>query len=178
MELVQAIKHKQYKQMKALYLEAFPANERKPFWLMKRKQKQKETNMWCIMDGQAFIGLAITMEVDDLVVLDYFAICKELRGKGYGTKALGALKDMYQDRKLILEIEDVETEGPDQEMRVKRKSFYLANGLKEMGVKVTLYGVDMELLGVNCKVTFAEYKNVYTTLYGSAPDKYVVSRDA
>lgn len=176
MELVQASKHNQYAQMKKLYMEAFPANERKPFWLIKQKQKSGESNMWCLMEGKDFVGLAITMEVEDLVILDYFAIDSELRGKGLGSKALSCLKEMYQGKRLVLEIEDVEQENPEREMRLKRKAFYLANGLSEMGVKVTLYGVDMELLGVNCLVDFDEYKKVYTTLYGSAPEKFVVQR--
>lgn len=176
MELVQARKYKQYKQMKDLYKEAFPASERKPFWLIRKKQKSGQTNMWCLMDGQSFVGMAITMEVEDLVLLDYFAIYREKRGLGYGSMALDLLKQMYEGKRFVLEIEDVDSKGPDQEMRRKRKQFYLSNGLSVLGVKVTLYGVDMELLGVNCKVTFQEYKKIYTTLYGKAPEQFVVLR--
>lgn len=178
MDLIQATKHRQYKQMKKLYKEAFPANERKPFWLIRKKQKSSETNMWCLMEDGIFVGMAVTMEAGDVVILDYFAICKDLRGNGYGAMALKSLKEKYVGKRFILEIEDADVPGLDQEMKRKRKTFYLSNGLSQLGLKVTLYGVDMEVLGVNCNISFSEYKNVYTSLYGTAPDKFVVLRQS
>lgn len=45
-----------------------------------------------------------------------------------------------------MEIELSELEGPGQELRSRRKQFYLRNGMKETGVKVCLFQIPMELL--------------------------------
>ena len=74
--------------MKKTYIEAFPRSERKSFRLMKGKAKQGVMEFLIILEKHQPVGIAITVLHQDLVLLDYFAIHRSCRGKGYGSKAL------------------------------------------------------------------------------------------
>ena len=53
------------------------------------------------------------------------------------------------------------------EERKRRKQFYLSNGMTPMNVFVDLFGVDMELLGFDCSLTFNEYHDFYRDNYNA-----------
>lgn len=160
--------------IKKLYMKAFPLNERKPFKLIKQKAKGSMSDVWMLDEGGEFMGLAITMNVDDMVLLDYFAIHEKKRGSGYGSKALKLLQEKYAGKRFFLEIESVYEEAEDIAMRKRRKSFYLCNGLAEIGIMAKLFGVNMELLGFGCKVSFEEYRGLYRQIYGTWAEKNVI----
>ena len=87
-----------------LYKEAFPRSERKPFSLMERRERFGHMEILSI-EEEGFLGLAITVLHEDLVLLDYFAISSGARGQGAGGRALSLLKKRYAGRRLFLEIE-------------------------------------------------------------------------
>jgi len=165
---------KDWRDIKQLYNGAFPANEKKPFWMIRLKNKQNTADVWVLEDENAFAGLAITMNGGDMVLLDYFAVDAGKRGRGIGAQALRILQEKYSGRRFFLEIESVEKASEHQAERLRRKKFYLANGMRELGVNVTLFGVDMELLGYNCDVSFEEYRGLYYNAYGNWAAKNVV----
>jgi hypothetical protein len=70
----------------------------------------------------------------------------------------------------------VDEPGETQEERQRRKKFYLTNGMQVLGVQVTLFGVDMELLGYNTEVNFDEYRGLYFDTYGNLAAKNVLER--
>ena len=150
-----------------LYMEAFPANERKPILMIRRMFKNGKADVWVLNDpADKFVGLAITLNGKDIVLLDYFAIDKKRRSGGWGSKALEQLQKIYSDRRLILEIERCDLPSENQKERIRRKAFYLRNDMQELGIPVNLFGVEMELLAYDCKVTFEEYKGIYVDAIG------------
>ncbi|MBQ8199003.1 MAG: GNAT family N-acetyltransferase [Lachnospiraceae bacterium] len=165
-----------WKAIKQLYRSAFPLNEKKPFWLIKSKYEKGQADVWVIEKENSFAGMAITMNGGDLVLLDYFAVCADKRSGGIGGEALKSLQEKYSDRRFFLEIESVDKPSPKLPERLRRKKFYLTNGMQEMGVNVKLFGVDMELLGYNCAVSFEEYRNLYLNTYGNWAARNVVDR--
>lgn len=148
-----------------LYMEAFPASERKPFALIYKMLRAGKTDVWCLMEQGAFRGLAITINSPKEILLDYFAVTKHHRGQGIGHGALKAILAHYADRGVFLEIEDPELPGADQSLRQRRKAFYRSCGLEELGVKAVLFGVPMELLGVRCAMTFEKYRDFFRQYY-------------
>lgn len=160
---------RQMSQIKKLYKRAFPRNEKKPFFIIKQKQKTGSVEILSLDDGE-FAGLCITMLNDDVVLLDYFAIEEGVRGKGYGGKTLTKLRERYKGKKLFLEIEQPDEAADNNEERVRRKQFYLRNGFLEAGIYVRLFGVDMELLCYDCELNFQEYFNLYRSIYGNFID--------
>ena len=52
------------------------------------------------------------------------------------------------------------------EQRMRRKQFYIKNGMTEMKMMVNLFGTNMEVLGHGCKLEFVPYRAVYEHTYG------------
>lgn len=166
MHLLQTTTSTLYDQMQALYLEAFPKCERKPFSLMQETQAKGQVDMWSIMDGETFVGMAVTMKDKDLVLLDYFAIQEEFRGRGYGSRALQLLYRQYEKERFFLEIESTQVDCENKTQRESRKAFYLRNGLQEVGISALVFETQMELLARDCTLNFKEYQEIYEHIYG------------
>ena len=148
-----------------LYRSAFPRCERKPFSMIYKMSRAGKTDTWYVTDEGRFVGLAITINGPDRILLDYFAIHDKCRNGGYGSQILKQLIAHYAPKSLFGEIENVVDEGEDLPLRKRRKQFYLRNGLREMGVMVYLFGVKMELIGTGTPLTFDEYRNFYADNY-------------
>ncbi|WP_294908230.1 GNAT family N-acetyltransferase [uncultured Ruminococcus sp.] len=154
------------KEIEYLYLTAFPKNERKPFDLILEKCNNGSIEIISIQnDNSNFLGFAIMILHDDMVLLDYFAIAPESRGQNLGSTALKMLFERYNNKRFILEIENTEIESDNLEERKRRKAFYLKNGMSVMPYKVNLIGVEMEILTHNCEVTYEEYYSIYENTF-------------
>lgn len=173
MRLIKAEKSAQWKKIHKLYEEAFPDYEKKPFWLIRLKNMQKRADVWYLEEDGRFCGLAITMSAPGRVLLDYFAIDGSLRGKGFGSKALKVLQEQYSNCHFFLEIESIYDTCDNVEQRMRRKQFYLKNGMTEMKMMVNLFGTNMEVLGHGCKLDFETYRAVYEHTYGKRVMKNV-----
>ena len=139
-----------------------PETERKPFEMILELEKQGKSDVFSIdNENNQFLGLAITLYDDNVIILDYFAINPEYRGKGIGGKAIDILKNKFKDKKFLLEIETTDIISADIKNRIRRKNFYLRHGLKAMPYKVNLLGEIMEIMTFNCEVTFEEYHSVF-----------------
>lgn len=147
--------------LQRLYTHAFPRAERKPFAVIRRMFREKKSDIWCILVDGKFAGLATTVNGDDLILIDYFAIDEKRQGQGFGRAAMECLLSLYRDRGVFLEIEAPDRPGLDQEQRKKRKEFYLSCGFSELGVKAKVFGVYMELLGIRCQLDFQAYRRFY-----------------
>lgn len=159
--------HSDWRKIKQLYKIAFPRYERKPLWIVRMKHRKGEADIWILEHEGEFAGFAITVNELDMVLLDYFAISQDKRNIGLGGTALKALQQMYVGKRFFLEIECIEVKAANNKERIRRKAFYLQNGMTEIGVKANVYTVDMELLGYNCDITFEDYKKLYYASYGN-----------
>lgn len=166
MGLIQARKLSQWRKIYKLYKSAFPGYEQKPFYLIWLTHKKGCVDVWAIEDEGDFSGLAITMNAGDMVLLDYFAIAEGKRGSGIGGKALRELQGHYKGKRFFLEIESVYTQAENLPERIRRKRFYLSNGMTEMKLMAKVFQTDMEVLGYNCTLNFKEYRSVYDQAYG------------
>lgn len=148
-----------------LYHAAFPASEKKPFSMIVSMHKKGKSNVWyCEKDGK-FAGLVITINGADKILIDYLAVNGKRRSQGIGSVILQEMRQRYAGKGVFLEIEMVDAAADNFEERKHRKQFYLANGMTEMNVFVELFGVDMELLGYDCSLTFEEYREFYRINY-------------
>ena len=148
-----------------LYKTAFPCEERKPFGKILSMVKEGRADLWTVrMDGR-FAGFAATVNTPSLVLLDYFAVKKSLRGRGVGREALGLLNGAYLNRGFFVEIESTFEDAENLPQRQKRKNFYVGCGMKPMDTEADVFGVRMELLGVRCHLNFEEYHDFYRDHY-------------
>ena len=166
MQLVKATTKAQLKAIRTLYEEAFPDYEKKPFWMIRLKNKQGKTDIWYLEKDGVFAGLAITMNTKELVLLDYFAVDEKRRGKGLGSEALKALQTYYNGRRFFLEVESTYDECENAEQRKRRKQFYLKNNMTETKIMAKVFKTNMEVLGYGCQLDFPTYRFVYEYVYG------------
>ena len=153
--------------VKTLYRSAFPKEERKPFWLIRKRAKQGSMEILTVSNDNCFAGLVITVLYRNLLLVDYFAISPEARGQGIGSQALKAICDRYQGKHLFLEIEKPREDAKNQAQRLQRKRFYLHNGFTECGVDTVLFGIEMELLCYRCSIHPEDYLALYRSFLGA-----------
>ena len=165
MELIRPGKISHWRSLYRLYREAFPASERKPVAMILRSYRSGKSDIWCAVENGRFAGMAITINSSETVLLDYLAVCKKSRNNGIGSAILQRLQQRYAGKGVFIEIENPYADCPDHTLRQRRKAFYLRNGFAPMGVMVYLFGVEMELLGINCRLSYAQYHSFYRDNY-------------
>ena len=159
--------------IKELYMQAFPPEERKPFSLILAKAEEGSMEILVMEEEDGtFLGLAITILYKDRVLLDYLAVAPEKRGQNVGSRTLAALAIRHAGKRMIIEIEDPETEAPNTAERMRRRAFYLKNGLLLMPFYVMLFGVRMQILAT-APVTFAEYHEIFPAVFSEKSAKNV-----
>ena len=166
MKLIQVKTPYQWLRFCLLYRRAFPSSERKPVSIIRKKQKEGTTDVWYLERDGKFVGLVATINSPEIILVDYLAIHDACRGNGNGSLALKKLREQYAGKGVFVEIECLYEDADNYEERCRRKQFYLRNGMKEMHTTAKLFGVDMELLGYDCQLSYEEYHEFYRTNYG------------
>ncbi len=95
----------------------------------------------------------------NMLLLDYFAVCEEVRGKGYGSVALELLKADYMNYDgMLFEVEDDDAAETEAEMQLRRRriSFYERNGVVMTEQRSRAFGVDFRLMVMNLGKTSEE----------------------
>jgi len=156
-----------------LYQAAFPASEKKPFSMIRAMYNKGKSDVWYCVENGKFSGLVITINGPDKILLDYLAVAKKRRGQGIGSKMLKKMREQYTGKGVFLEIEIVDEAADNYEERKRRKQFYLSNGMTPMKVFVELFGVNMELLGFDCYISFEEYRDFYRDNYNEWAAEHV-----
>ena len=83
--------------------------------------------------NHAPVGYFVLREYKSILYLAYFAISKELRSKGIGSKALAKLIDgEKKDHQIVVEFEAPPGSEPN-DLSARRRAFYLRNGFYETG---------------------------------------------
>ena len=80
---------KDKKKIKEIYNEAFPAVEKKPFFLFRRKH----VKLYALIDDEVCVGLFIAVEHKDMVFIDYFAIDKKLQRERIWKYCINLIKE-------------------------------------------------------------------------------------
>lgn len=157
----------QLRDLKRLYRKAFPASEKKPFWLIRKKQREGITEILGLVNEEdRLVGEIITIAWQDLLLVDYFAIVEDVRGQGCGARALRLLQERYRNQRILLEIETPDIPCKNGKERVRRKHFYQSCGMESMDYHVGLFGVEMEIMTFQCPVSFDEYHGIFAGVYG------------
>lgn len=150
-----------------LYQKAFPKEEKKPYWLIRKCERLGCGRNFIIKDESGnFLGIAFIIYNNNLALLDYFAIDTKLRGQGVGTLALGIIKELFSDIPLVLEIEDPELSSENKEERIRRARFYEKCGMITMNYRISLFGVDMRILSSGANVSYEQYHNLLSEVFG------------
>lgn len=156
---------KQWADIYKLYQKAFPRAEKKPFWMIVKMHRKGASDVWRFTRDGKFVGLIITINGENNILLDYLAVEETQRGTGNGTEILQKMRSRYAGKGVFLEIESVYEDCDNKAQRLRRKHFYEKSGMTSMEVFVWLFGVKMELMGFDCSLTFDEYHAFYRDNY-------------
>ena len=156
---------KQWAEIYCLYQKAFPKSEKKPFSMIVRMHRKGASDVWRFTRDGKFAGLIITINGDQFVLLDYLAVEESCRGTGIGSEILQLMRSHYVGKGVFLEIESVYEDCDNKAQRLRRKHFYEKNGMTSMEVFVWLFGVKMELMGFDCRLSYADYHAFYRDNY-------------
>ncbi|MFT6901295.1 MAG: GNAT superfamily N-acetyltransferase [Colwellia sp.] len=119
-----------------------------------------------LYENDNWIGLIYLTEYKNAVFVHFFAIAEFQRSSGYGSKVLQALKDMYPQNRVVLNIEEIDAQKENYSQRVKRKSFYLTNGFSSSGYIVKEPGEQLEMLIQGGNISKQEIEGIYKNLLG------------
>ncbi len=126
--------------IKSLYGSAFPENERCDFnYLINERYSDYE--MFAITKENNFIGFVFIAFYKDIAYVNYFAIKEEFRGCGYGSMALGLLKEKFHDYNIMLSIEK-----PVSEIQKRRLRFYQRNNFFITGFELKSNNVEFQVM--------------------------------
>lgn len=154
------------KQVKALFLSAFPKEERPPIRLLYRRSRQGKASFRAVMEGEKFVGLALTTGSSQVKTLMFLAIDDACRGKGYGSQVLRMMGEEFADVPFFLCAEPLDDNAPNREERVNRLRFYAGNGFEEIGLRVKEAGVEYTVLTPGQPLTLAQYREAVRVFFG------------
>ena len=129
--------------------------------------------MYSLYDGDIWCGMAYMIRFQDLVYIFYFAVDSNLRGSGYGTKAIKAILEKYKGQRVFLALEDWKEEAKNHQQRIKRHNFYQKCGLKNLPYRLKEGSMTYAIMGVNGIVEPDEYKAMVDNYLGW-PLRYLI----
>lgn len=161
------------RRIRQLYKQAFPAAERAPFFLLKRRAAQGRADCWSLTEGSQWVGMAYVLRRQDLAYLFYFAIDGSSRGQGYGTKAIEALLEQYAGCRFFLALETLDEHAENYADRLRRHCFYLRRGLTDRPYRIKEASVTYDMMGTGGSVAPEEYKSLVDAWLGR-PWKWLI----
>lgn len=142
-------------QLEAVYgsymIKDFPKSELPPLQVLRNRVEQGFYDcLGLFEDGtlRAYGHLARNRERGYLL-LDFLAVCKDVRGGGYGSHFLRLLGEYYQEENGIFlecESERASASQEDWQVRHRRIHFYEKNGCYVTRTKELLFGVEFDIL--------------------------------
>ena len=161
------LKKEQWKEIKEIYMEAFPKQERKPFFVLKHSVKSKKARIFTATDDQTLMGFVMVIPYEDMVMVDYLAVSEKIRSRGTGSFLMKEICKYFSGKKVVLLIERLDEKAANQEQRISRRKFYFKNGFTSSGIFTTGAGGDMEILNFGGQVSPERYLELQKYALGS-----------
>lgn len=134
----------------------FPPKERRPLsniLFLMRKGVYQGIGLY---EEEALLAYAFLARdaASGWVLMDYYAVRGDLRGRGYGGTFLRLLGERYRESAgILVEAESVRSAqtAEEQAIRKKRIRFYRNNGMHTADFYCLLFGVEYEILYLPCE---------------------------
>ncbi|MGE4353079.1 MAG: GNAT family N-acetyltransferase [Oscillospiraceae bacterium] len=106
-----------------------------------------------LFEDDKLLVYAFFVKTEKYLLLDYLAVDRSVRGKGFGSLVLRYIAQMpeAQERILILEVEDPDFSENERDRirRIRRIGFYRHNGMCDLGIKTQVLTDNYLLLGAS-----------------------------
>ncbi|MDT2926294.1 GNAT family N-acetyltransferase [Lactococcus lactis] len=127
-------------------IDSFPEFERMEIDTILKFSTETASDFMGIYDNDFPIGFYFLVKNKNSGYIFYYAIDQRYRSKGYGSAALKKMIAQYKEIQLTLDFEQIDESSSNNEQRIRRKKFYLKNGLKETGHFTLLSGERFEIV--------------------------------
>ena len=152
------------KEIKRLYVSAFPKEERLPWWILRCLSMRKGAAITGYYDGNAFCGFTFTASHGKILFVMFFAVNEDIRDKGYGSAILDFLKSKNPGKSIILNVELLEERASNYNERVRRIKFYEKNGFYDTKHNIDEVGGTFRVLSTEQKLDAKAYQRVFQAL--------------
>lgn len=157
---------KELSAFKKLYIKSFPKEERLDFELLKSKANDGKGNFLGLFDHQNLVGMSYYSEYQGTVYVFYFAIDEQFQSHGYGKIMLDYLFKTFQQHKIILLVEKIDSNAENNQQRMRRKDFYLKNGFTSNQQFLQALGLNFELIHRKGNTAYvADYRKIQEHFY-------------
>ena len=150
------------RQAKQLYLEAFPKEERLPWWLLKLNARRQGIDLTAFVEDGTMVGFTASVTTARMHFLLFFAVPEASRGCGHGSAILAQLRQQHTAVTLNVELLDPEAENYPQ--RQRRFRFYQRNGFFDTGYHVWEVGGKFRVLATQPELDVASYREIFRKL--------------
>ncbi|MGT2910887.1 GNAT family N-acetyltransferase [Streptococcus cameli] len=137
---------KTWSDVKKLYSEAFPKEERLAFWLLYLLSYRSFVEFKAYYDDDQLAGMSYVLTNGAYAFVFYLAVGSQVRGNGYGSQLLRLLKELYADKEIVLTIEPLDDSAPNALQRIKRLAFYEKNGIYQTDYQIVQGGLPFHVL--------------------------------
>lgn len=151
------IQDHQWEALKEIYLEAFPKQERKPFFALRHSVKKGTIQLYTTTEEHTLLGFIAVIPYQDMIMVDYLAVSGKIRSKGTGSYILQEICKLYANKKIVLLIERLDNNASNSQQRIARRKFYFKNGFTSSGIYINGKSGEMEVLNLGGQVSPEEY---------------------
>jgi len=155
-----------YSKVLDLYKHAFPGAQRIPSWLLRYKLKNGKAGFSILYDQGSWIGFIYATEYKDIVFIQFLAIHESCRSNGYGSKVMASMANKHLGKRIVLNIEELDSQANNYQQRIKRKAFYEKNGFSTSGFIIHEPAERLEMLILGGKINKQEIQAMYNSLFG------------
>ena len=159
MEILNA-NQKPWKEIKEIYMEAFPKAERKPFFTVRRSVNKGKSLLLTAMENEVLQGFVMAIPCKNMVMVDYLAVSSKIRSRGTGSKMMQEICRYFPGEKIVLLIERLDDTAENKDQRIARRRFYFKNGFTSSNIYITGRSGNMEILNFGGTVSKQEYMDL------------------
>lgn len=150
------------RQAKQLYLEAFPKEERLPWWLLKLNARRQGIDLTAFVEDGTMVGFTASVTTARMHFLLFFAVPETSRGCGHGSAILTQLRQ--QHAAVTLNVELLDPEAGNYPQRQRRFRFYQRNGFFDTGYHVWEVGGKFRVLATAPSLDLDAYREIFRKL--------------
>ena len=162
------------KDIQKLYVSAFPRVERPPVNMFFNEAKKSDNELLGFYLDNRFIGFTNLLFYKDLCYMFFLAVSPEYRNEGFGSQIIQEAFKEYPDKTFVLCYDEVDEKYSDNNLRIRRRNFYLRNGFKDNNLKTLEYGVRYDTVyHGHHQIPFEDYLGLMIHCYGPLAKKYI-----
>ncbi|MBJ8325425.1 GNAT family N-acetyltransferase [Streptococcus pacificus] len=158
------------KDVKELYLSAFPKVERFPYIPLLLNAYRRDIEFTSYYDDEKFVGLSYIVFSKHFVFLLFLAVNPLHRNQSYGSRLLNTIKASSKGRPVVLAIEEMDETASNYQQRLNRLAFYEKNDYHMIPHFYYEMGEKYQLLATEKTVDMGEFKKMLRKIsYGIIP---------